>query len=81
MRFWDMFVDGVLAHGADRVQERRRIGLLLPVYQMKWITILLNDFHTAGNERRRFARPEENEDRRKVEQLGKARERLNALVV
>ncbi len=32
-----------------------RCRLLLPIYQLKWCTIMLNEFLPAGNRRRRFA--------------------------
>ncbi len=77
---WDMFVDAILAEVASPEQERRRIELLLPVYRVKWITILLNDFHPAGNDRRRFASPGSDPDERKALQLSKARERLQSML-
>jgi Phosphotransferase enzyme family len=74
--FWRMFLDKLVASMANPDVERRRIELLLPVYRMKWVTILLSDFHPAGDDRRRFARPGQDPLQRKAQQLAKARERL-----
>jgi thiamine kinase-like enzyme len=74
--FWDMFVRELLLNTPHPDRERRRLELLLPVYRMKWVTILLNDFHPAGNDRRRFARPGQDPEERKSQQLAKARDRL-----
>jgi len=75
-RCWTMFLDEVTADLPGPALERQRMELLLPVYRMKWVTILLNDFQPAGNERRRFARPGVDPEQRKSEQLAKAREYL-----
>ncbi len=71
-----MFVRELLLNTPHPDRERRRLELLLPVYRMKWVTILLNDFHPAGNDRRRFARPGQDPEERKSQQLAKARDRL-----
>jgi hypothetical protein len=75
-RYWSGFLDDLTADLPDPARERRRMELLLPVYRMKWVTILLNDFHPAGDDRRRFARPGIDANERKAEQLAKAREFL-----
>ena len=49
-----------------------RVALLLPVYQMKWCCIMLNDFLPSGNQRRVFSNPDLDDDRRRKEQLEKA---------
>ena len=60
-----------------------RIGLLLPLYQLKWCCIMLNEFLPQDQSRRAFAQklsPEEMEAK-KGEQLGKAQiflEKMNA---
>jgi Phosphotransferase enzyme family len=74
--FWDMFLRDMLANAEHPEFERQRLELLLPVYRVKWVTILLNDFHPAGNDRRRFARPGQDPEQRKAQQLARARERL-----
>lgn len=47
--------------------------LLLPVYRLKWCTILLNDFLYAGNNRREFADSGVESEERKESQLAKAK--------
>jgi hypothetical protein len=50
-----------------------RFGILLPVYSVKWIAIILNDFLPLGQLRRTFAGTREETERRKENQLAKAR--------
>jgi hypothetical protein len=50
-----------------------RFGILLPVYSVKWIAIILNDFLPLGQLRRTFAGTREETERRKENQLTKAR--------
>ncbi len=54
----------------------RRVQLLLPVYELKWCSILLNDFLPAGDCRRGFADGESSPQERKAGQLEKARQFL-----
>jgi hypothetical protein len=56
---------------------RARVGLLLPVYRVKWACIVLNEFVRVGGSRRRFAGAELEE--KKVTQLQKARRILRHL--
>jgi Ser/Thr protein kinase RdoA (MazF antagonist) len=49
------------------------------VYRLKWCCIMLNDFLPAGNDRRRFAAPVD-EMERKWKQLEKARTSAEQLV-
>jgi hypothetical protein len=53
-----------------------RARLLLPLYAVKWTSILLNDFLPAGAARRRFALTGEEERERLVGQLAAARAKL-----
>ena len=59
---------------------RARFDLLLPVYEVKWVCILLNDFLPAGARRRRFARGREREEDRLERQLRKASRALDGLL-
>ena len=54
---YDNFVDRVAAALGCASSEvlAARCRLLLPIYQLKWCTIMLNEFLPAGNRRRRFA--------------------------
>ena len=56
--------------------QRERIGLLLPVYRIKWCCILLNDFLPLARDRRRFTQSAEGEQARRATQLDKARRAL-----
>lgn len=57
-----------------------RARLLLPIYQIKWCCIVLNDFLPAGSQRRQFSASLEEQERRKIRQLDKARSLLEAIV-
>ena len=58
--------------------HRERMGMLLPVYRIKWCCIMLNEFLQEGDRRRRFAdsRSESNIARRR--QLEQASQYLNS---
>ena len=56
---------------------RERIGLLRPVYQLKWCCILLNDFLPLGGQRRSFAGGAAAREERRDTQLRKARQVLH----
>lgn len=73
--FYTRFADRFAAARPRSGLHRKRFDLLLPVYGVKWVCIMLNDFLPAGGKRRRFA---SGEDRRAV-QLDKARAALAAL--
>lgn len=73
---FDEFSRSVSAGLSESDRQRQRFKLLLPVYQLKWCCIILNDFLPAGNQRRQFAGNEESETERKSKQLAKARQAL-----
>ena len=73
---WDTFV-GPLARALGQEESLpARARLLLPVYQVKWCCIMLNDFVRADRARRDFA----GVGGRKAVQLARAREALRAAV-
>ncbi|HEX2113388.1 MAG TPA: aminoglycoside phosphotransferase family protein [Alphaproteobacteria bacterium] len=74
-KFYARFADRLAAARPRAGLHRKRFDLLLPVYGVKWVCIMLNDFMPAGEKRRRFAA---GEDRRAL-QLDKARAALAAL--
>ena len=78
-RFWITFLNEITTGLPDPGRERDAWSLLLPVYRMKWVTILLNDFQPTGNERRLFARPGIDPRAAQQEQLGKAQENLKLI--
>jgi hypothetical protein len=74
------FADRVAGLFADSALQRRRFDLVLPIYQVKWICIVLNDFLPAGNSRRTFS-GDDNAEQRKTRKLGLARELLRRIEV
>lgn len=52
---WSMVVDFVVEILSLPDWHRRRMELLLPVYQVKWCCIMLNEFQQEGTQRRQFA--------------------------
>ena len=70
---YDVFVRPLLAEAFRPEQLERRIGLLLPVYQLKWCCILLNEFVASSRARRRFSKGAADQADREKEQLCKAR--------
>jgi hypothetical protein len=74
-KFYAGFADRFAAARPRSSMHRKRFDLLLPVYGIKWVCIMLNDFLPAGEKRRRFASGED----RRAAQLDKARAALSAL--
>jgi hypothetical protein len=72
---FDRFAEAI-AFGLSKAEMHlRRFRLLLPVYQIKWCCILLNDFLPTGNRRREFAFSSPQEGRH-ARQLHKSRTAL-----
>jgi len=67
------FVDQVADWVPDAAGFRHRVGVLLPVYEVKWCCIMLNEFLPVGNRRRSFARSEEDSVQRQGMQLDKVK--------
>lgn len=63
---------------SDHDWFKKRINILMPVYQLKWCCILLNDFLYVEGKRRAFAGLSDNNDRRQ-EQLQQSRILLAAI--
>ena len=63
---------------SDQDWFRKRIDILMPVYQLKWSCILLNDFLRVEGERREFAGLSGNSSRR-GQQLQQSRHLLTAI--
>jgi hypothetical protein len=76
MDYFDRVAEVVAATTSDPPFHRERFRLLLPVYQVKWCCIMLNDFLPAGNARRRFASTAADQKERKARQLQQARAAL-----
>lgn len=77
MEHWEVFAAGALAaHGGSEAAEERA-RLVLPAHRARWACILLNEFLPTEGERRRFAFGAQEAERRKAEQLAKARRALD----
>jgi hypothetical protein len=70
---WAPFLDRLTADLPEPEAHRVRMQQLLPVYQVKWVTIRLNDFLTVDGARRRFARSGQGPEGHRAEQLARAR--------
>lgn len=71
-KYYSHIIDKVVQDLSDPENHRRRIGLLFPVYSIKWCSIILNEFLPRGRSRRDFLEGEQNPDIKKGEQLIKA---------
>jgi hypothetical protein len=76
---WDIFCSGLLPEFSSDPDLSTRARLLLPVYQVKWCCIMLNDFLVDGGERRGFSLGSDDLCLRKRAQLKKARLALGRL--
>jgi len=77
---YDVFVQPLLADASRPEQLAGRIGLLFPVYRVKWCCILLNEFVASSRARRRFSEGGADQTEREEDQLQKARLALSRLV-
>jgi len=78
---FEYFARRVAEHFPDPRRNYARFEMLLPVYSVKWIAIMLNDFLPVGGMRRSFAGDVSQAMARKQNQLAKAQvafARLNA---
>jgi hypothetical protein len=69
------------ADAAGDPRLRDRVVLLLPVYELKWCCIMLNEFLPVGDERRSFARANQSHELRLTNQLHKVEAALARLEV
>jgi hypothetical protein len=76
---FDRFADAVAAESPSPPLHIARANLLLPVYRVKWVCIMLNEFLPVGGSRRAFSGTAAEQDTRKETQLNKARAALAAL--
>ena len=79
--YWEYVVGAVVSDLSDAEAHQRRIALLLPVYQLKWCCIMLNDFLPVESQRRDFARDSDGQEARKRMQLEKAGQALQRIKV
>lgn len=74
------FITAITAGHAQPSLHRQRIALLMPVHQIKWCCILLNEFLPISGLRRQYARGDFNPEAAKAAQLRKARLMLQRVV-
>ncbi|MBX9963538.1 MAG: aminoglycoside phosphotransferase family protein [Burkholderiales bacterium] len=72
LRYFDAFVSHAFGYSSNPESLELRARLLLPVFQFKWCCIMLNEFLPDAAQRRRFADPGMDPERRKRNQLDKA---------
>jgi hypothetical protein len=77
--YFNRFARGVVATLTDPDLELKRIEILLPVYKVKWCCILLNEYLPAGKARRGFAFSHYDYERKKGDQLTKAKIMLEGI--
>lgn len=75
--FKNQIFEGIFGFLAADEMLRLRTEILLPVYQLKWVSIVMNHFAHVGQMRRAFAGSAEEVEQRKQAQLDKARALLN----
>jgi hypothetical protein len=75
---FDRFAAAIAAELPEPRLHLARSTLLLPVYRVKWVCIMLNEFLPVGSTRRRFSAVADPESR-KAAQLAKARASLAAV--
>lgn len=72
MRFFERFLVAATSFAPRPEELAARARLLLPLFQLKWCCIMLNDFLPVSRERRRFSNPRLEEAGSKRRQLDKA---------
>jgi hypothetical protein len=75
----DFFVDRIGEVGSMNEVFSRRVGLLLPVYELKWCCIMLNEFLAVGESRRSFAGMAGNRELHLAHQLDRVRRALGCI--
>ncbi len=70
--FFDFFVEMAMTVSAGAEAACFRINALFPLYRLKWIMIVLNDFIESGDARRRYANDSITGNHRRAAQLDKA---------
>ncbi|MCZ6679501.1 MAG: aminoglycoside phosphotransferase family protein [Candidatus Poribacteria bacterium] len=81
MANFDTFARTVVSGLSDAENHLQRIALLMPVYQVKWCCILLNNFLAVGEARRQFAVEGIKAEEQKENQLRLARQLLKRVCI
>lgn len=79
LEFFSFFTESIASGYANPELHLKRMKLLLPIYQIKWCCILLNDFLPTDSARRQFSKGNENQNEKKRLQLEKARQAVQRI--
>jgi hypothetical protein len=79
LEYFDDFVNQALSYTPNKEILTARAHLLLPLFQIKWCCIILNEFLPVAAKRRRFANPVTEIEQRKTLQLEKAQKLFNSI--
>lgn len=71
-KHFDEFAAITMAFSPHAAHLESRARALLPLFQLKWCCIMLNEFVPGAAERRRFANPQQDEAAARARQLDKA---------
>ena len=74
LEYFDIFVSEALGYSKNKDELGHRARLLLPLFQIKWCCIILNEFLPDAAKRRQFANPASVSGQRKRLQLEKAQQ-------
>lgn len=77
--FFERFTDIIFKDSDDRVELVNRVLLLLPIFKIKWICIVLNEFLPSAARRRNFADPSAKPSDQKIKQFFKAKRMFDEL--
>jgi hypothetical protein len=80
LEHFDRFVTRAVAYSPNAGRLEARVRLLLPMFQIKWCCIMLNEFLPDAAQRRRFADPSIDPEQRKRGQLDKAQRYFQSTV-
>lgn len=74
LKYFDSFISEALSYSKNNYELAQRARLLLPLFQIKWCCIILNDFLPDAARRRHFANPNLEPLQRKRRQLEMAQQ-------
>ena len=75
----ERFLVGIAAVVGGLASLRGRVAMLLPVHELKWFCIMLNEFLPGATERRSFARGDRSREATRLNQLHKVETGLDQL--
>ena len=77
--YFEEYLEHCVSYSPNAKTLAQRVRTLLPVFQIKWCCILLNEFLPDAAQRRRFANPTAEPELRKRSQLEKAQRFFNSI--